>query len=78
MIHGSGSIILQSNNKEIEIRVYKPEFKGLWDAFVSGAKNGVFLFNRDYMDYHSDRFQDYSLLFFRDNCLVALLPANIV
>jgi hypothetical protein len=73
----SGSNILQSQNEAIEIRVYNPELKGLWDAFVSSAKNGVFLFNRDYMGYHSDRFQDHSLLFFRDNRLVALLPANI-
>ncbi len=29
------------------------------------------------MEYHSDRFSDHSLLFFRDNRLVALLPANI-
>ena len=30
------------------------------------------------MDYHSDRFQDFSLLVFKNNKLVALLPANIV
>jgi hypothetical protein len=29
------------------------------------------------MEYHSDRFQDHSLLFFRDNSLVAILPTNI-
>ncbi len=29
------------------------------------------------MEYHSDRFQDHSLLFYLDNCLVALFPANI-
>jgi hypothetical protein len=28
------------------------------------------------MDYHSDRFEDCSLLIFKDNSLVALLPAN--
>jgi hypothetical protein len=31
---------------------------------------------RDYMEYHADRFKDHSLLFFRKNRLVALLPAN--
>ena len=30
------------------------------------------------MDYHSDRFQDFSLLVFKNNKLVALLPANVV
>ena len=29
------------------------------------------------MEYHSDRFKDYSLLFYRDGQLVGLLPANI-
>jgi hypothetical protein len=29
------------------------------------------------MEYHSDRFQDYSLLFFKDKKLVGLLPANL-
>jgi len=49
-----------------------------WDSFVSNSKNGHFFFQRDYMEYHSDRFCDFSLLFFdnRDN-LIAILPANI-
>jgi hypothetical protein len=29
------------------------------------------------MDYHADRFEDHSLLFFEDTKLVALLPANV-
>jgi hypothetical protein len=77
MINWSGLSILHNQNKAIEIRVYSSELKNQWDDFVSAAKNSVFLFYRDYMDYHSDRFQDHSLMFFRDNCLVALLPANI-
>ena len=57
--------------------MYKPENKALWDNFVSKAKNGIFLFYRDYMDYHSDRFHDHSLLFFKNGNIVGLLPANI-
>jgi hypothetical protein len=49
----------------------------VWDSFVNTAKNGVFLFNRDYMEYHKDRFHDHSLLFYKDDRLVGLLPANI-
>ena len=37
-----------------------------WDTFVQESKNGTFLFVRDYMDYHRDRFQDCSLLVYRD------------
>jgi predicted nucleic acid-binding protein len=66
-----------NENKTLSVSVYKPENKNLWDGFVSCAKNGVFLFFRDYMGYHSDRFQDHSLLFFKDGQLVGLLPANL-
>jgi predicted nucleic acid-binding protein len=66
-----------NENKTLSVSVYKPENKNLWDGFVSCAKNGVFLFFRDYMEYHSDRFQDHSLLFFKDGQLVGLLPANL-
>ncbi len=40
------------------------------------TKNGHFLFHRGYMDYHSDRFHDHSLLVYHDSKLYALLPAN--
>ena len=35
-----------------------------WNAFVALSKNGTFLFDRSYMDYHSDRFKDHSLMFY--------------
>jgi len=60
----------------IEIIVYNPSYKEQWDGFVAAAKNSVFLFHRDYMEYHADRFTDHSLLFFQDRKLKALLPAN--
>ena len=69
----SGKRYLQNGVSTV---VYTPENKQQWDSFVSEAKNGVFLFYRDYMEYHSDRFQDHSLLFFKNKELVALLPAN--
>lgn len=47
-----------------------------WNTFVKTSKNGTFLMNRGYMDYHSDRFADHSLLFYLDGRLEALLPAN--
>jgi Acetyltransferase (GNAT) domain len=48
-----------------------------WDAFVRTSRNGTFLFERGYMDYHRDRFADHSLLV-RDpeGELVAVLPAH--
>ncbi|MCD8282514.1 MAG: GNAT family N-acetyltransferase [Prevotella sp.] len=60
------------------LRLYTPDLAAAWDAFVDTSKNGTFLFRRAYMDYHSDRFKDYSLLFYNaKDRLLALLPANI-
>lgn len=62
-----------------EILRYTTDRKAEWNAFVASSKNGTFLFNRDYMDYHSDRFEDYSLMAYdKAGRLYALLPANRV
>ena len=47
-----------------------------WNQFVRASKNGTFLFDRRFMDYHSDRFSDHSLMCYREGRLYALLPAN--
>lgn len=60
----------------IEVVRYTPERKAEWDAFVQTSKNATFLFFRGYMDYHSDRFRDHSLMFYDKDRLCALLPAN--
>jgi len=59
-----------------EVRRYTPDRADEWNEFVARAKNGTFLFDRQYMDYHADRFADHSLMFYRDGVLCALLPAN--
>lgn len=59
-----------------EIVRYTADKAEEWNKFVAESKNGTFLFDRHYMDYHSDRFQDYSLMFYRNGGLYALLPAN--
>lgn len=60
----------------VEVIPYVPERQAEWNAFVSNSKNGTFLFDRSYMNYHSDRFADSSLMVYRDGKLFALLPAN--
>lgn len=47
-----------------------------WNDFLEKANNATFLLNRGFMDYHADRFSDFSLMVYKDNALVALLPAN--
>lgn len=55
---------------------YRPDMKGQWNDFIGMAKNGNFLFFRDYMDYHSDRFVDHSLMFYLNRELIGCLPAT--
>lgn len=59
-----------------QIKRYTPVFANEWNQFVAASKNGTFLFDRRYMDYHADRFQDYSLLFYLGERLLAVLPAH--
>ena len=59
-----------------EVRRYTPDRADEWNHFVAQSKNGTFLFDRRFMDYHADRFRDHSLMIYRDRRLYALLPAN--
>lgn len=61
----------------MEIRRYRREDKELWNSFVSRARNATFLFDRNYMDYHADRFDDNSFMFYHKGKLKAVLPANV-
>ena len=64
--------------KSYIIRKYQSSDYSLWNEFVANAKNATFLFHRDFMEYHSDRFEDFSLLVFDEKMqLNAILPANI-
>lgn len=58
------------------VKRYDRSYKKLWDEFNCESKNSIFMFDRNYMDYHSDRFVDHSLLFFDEDKLVALLPIS--
>ena len=64
--------------KNYTVRRYNPEDSALWNAFISTAKNATFLFHRDFMEYHADRFEDYSLLVFEEKKLVSVVPVNRV
>ena len=62
--------------KNYSVRPYQESDYELWNTFVSAAKNATFLFHRDFMEYHKERFDDFSLLVFDKVKLVAVLPAN--
>ena len=61
-----------------QIKKYEDADKEVWNEFLLNCKNYHFMFNRNFMDYHSDRFEDFSLMFKNDkDKIVALLPGNI-
>lgn len=60
----------------IFVKKYTVEDKETWNQFNRKSKNPLFMFDRNYMDYHRDRFCDHSLMFFSNDKLVALLPMN--
>lgn len=61
----------------LAVERYDPSLRSAWDGFVRRSKNGTFLFLRDYMEYHQDRFHDHSLVVRGEGGdLLALLPAN--
>jgi len=57
---------------------FAKERESEWNSFLKTAKNQTFLFDRRYMDYHSDRFTDHSLMIYEDKKLIGLFPANEV
>ena len=61
----------------ISIKKYEAPQREEWNRLVRESSNGLFLFNRDYMDYHADRFVDHSIMFLEDGQPIALFPANI-
>lgn len=66
----------QSPATVVEVSRYTEQKRDRWDTFIRDARNGHFMFLRDYMEYHADRFDDYSLLFEDKGKLLAVLPAN--
>ena len=62
--------------KNLSVKQYHESNYKQWNAFIGQAKNATFLFHRDFMEYHKERFEDYSLMVFENEKLVAILPAN--
>ena len=59
------------------IKTYNDSYKVDWNNFVDISKNSTFLFKREFMDYHAEKFEDFSLLIFYNSDLIALFPCNI-
>jgi hypothetical protein len=72
-----GTTPAMSNLQTLEVVPFEPNLCPTWDAFVRSARNSHFFFQRGYLEYHRDRFEDRSLLVYSGDRLLALLPANV-
>jgi len=70
-------MLIHECERRWRVERYSPSQSIEWNRFVAAGKNATFLFNRDYMDYHADRFVDHSLIVSFDGQWIALLPANL-
>lgn len=61
----------------ITVRKYESTDKEHWNHFLENSRTNQFLLSRNFMEYHQDRFEDYSLMVFHEKALVAIFPANI-
>ena len=62
----------------LSVHKYSSDLYTEWNLFLEKSKNSSFLFNRNFMEYHSGRFRDFSLVVKdEENKIVAVLPANI-
>lgn len=62
----------------IEIKQYNFDDATKWNEFVAISKQGTFLFNRNYMDYHANRFTDNSFLIMEKEHIIILLLLIII
>ena len=60
----------------ITVTRYTVENKRVWNDFVGNSRNGLFFFERSFMDYHCNRFEDFSLMIYEGTRLLAILPLN--
>ncbi|WP_178987734.1 GNAT family N-acetyltransferase [Winogradskyella schleiferi] len=63
---------------DYKVTLYKSSEKETWNSFALKSNQDTFLFQRDFMDYHSHTFRDFSLMVYKKDKLMAMLPANLV
>lgn len=61
----------------IKIARYSSDLRGDWDAVLASSKNGIFQFDRNFIEYHGSRFTDYSMIVYCDDRPTAIFPAAI-
>lgn len=61
----------------VEVARYDASQREAWNDVLGTSKNGLFLFDRNYMEYHSDRFVDFSAIAHVNGKRVLLCPATM-
>ena len=61
----------------LRVEPYTPAHAAAWDALVAASINGPFLFQRSFLEYHQDRFQDHSWLVWQGATLRAIFVAGV-
>lgn len=64
-------------NDRVNIRVerYAPQVMAAWGQVLRDSRNGIFQFERDFIEYHGERFVDMSAVAYIDARPVAIIPA---
>lgn len=70
-------MINQIDIGSLRIFQYQAQWKNAWDKLVASESNSALIHFRDYMEYHSDRYQDHSLICLQESRLFAVLPASL-
>lgn len=64
----------------LSIKQFKEEFpeNKEWNLFIKNNSDGHFFFETDYLFYHKERFEDFSLMLYNKNELICVFPACFV
>ena len=58
----------------LRIEKYSQKDFDIWDFFCNTSQNGTFLHTRKFIEYQSEKFIDFSLIFLKDEKLIGLFP----
>lgn len=61
----------------MQVLRYYSLYKKEWDSFVDKCAIQSFLYKRDFIEYHADRYDDFSFIVIAKGRIIALCPANI-
>ncbi len=67
---------MQKLNSRFQVEKFDLANRNGWDSYVDSARTPLFLFKRDYMEYHADRYPDFSIIVRGSEQIAAIFPAT--